>query len=334
MGQYIYRCDKFTPRAFVTHAANKKRRELARMDLLPQLKNKLLVTKELAPIFRGRDEDLQENFSTLIAVLDGKGFTSNSGAQGKRGYEEDIVFNWIGATTPLPRKTHRLMYQLGTRLLFCEVPSVEPSDEDLLAYAGREDAGQGERECQLAVNRFLYGFFKTHPIGSVEAGLMVIPHAMLTQLTRWARFLVKARAGLKFEQDGKNWEPIAAHKPEGPWKVINYFKELARGHALIHGRDEVNGDDLEVVAHVAISSIPGHLRPIIRELRQTEWMDTRRCMALCSVSDVTARKYLFELSLLGIVTVEKDCPPTNRPEKAFLTKEFQWLRTPHAAQPR
>ena len=86
LDQYVYRSDKFTPRAFVTHAANVKKDELAKMDLLPKLHGKVLLTKELAPIFRGREDDLKENFSILISVLDGKGFTSDSGTQGRRGY--------------------------------------------------------------------------------------------------------------------------------------------------------------------------------------------------------------------------------------------------------
>jgi hypothetical protein len=39
----IYRSDKFTPKAFVSHAANKKKGELEKNDLLPKLKNKVLV---------------------------------------------------------------------------------------------------------------------------------------------------------------------------------------------------------------------------------------------------------------------------------------------------
>ena len=76
---HVYRSDKFTPKSFVSHAGNVKRAALAGVDLLPRLKNKVLITKELAPIFRGREEVLRENFSILISVLDGKGFTSDSG---------------------------------------------------------------------------------------------------------------------------------------------------------------------------------------------------------------------------------------------------------------
>jgi hypothetical protein len=98
MARYVYRSDKFTPRSFVTHAANVKESDLAKIDMLPQLKDKVLVCKELAPIFRGREEEMRENFSTLISVLDGKGFTSNTGMRGKRGYENSILF--IGSERP------------------------------------------------------------------------------------------------------------------------------------------------------------------------------------------------------------------------------------------
>ena len=149
LDSFVYRSDKFTPKAFVSHAANVSNTQLRSTDLLPRLDNKVLLTKELAPILRGRKEDLTDNFSILISVLDGKGFTSDSGMRGRRGYERNILFNWLGATTPLPRETHRLMSQLGTRLLFYEVPAVEPTERELLAYAKRNDSGQGE----LAVHR-------------------------------------------------------------------------------------------------------------------------------------------------------------------------------------
>ena len=125
---FVYRSDKFTPKAFVTHAANVSKAELAKIDLLPRIEQKVLITKEMAPILRGRKEDLIEIFSILIGVLDGKGFVSDSGIQGRRGYDRSIVFNWLGATTPLPPNTYRLMSQLGNRLLFFEMAAVEPPE--------------------------------------------------------------------------------------------------------------------------------------------------------------------------------------------------------------
>lgn len=325
LGNYVYRSDSFTPKSFVTHAANMKKEKLKEIDLLPRVKNKILITKELAPIFRGREQDIQQNFSILISILDGKGFTSDSGTMGQRGYEESIIFNWLGATTPLPINTHRIMSQLGTRLLFYEVESIEPKEEELFAYAERGNAGKAEAECNIAINNFLINFFKRHPVRSIESESIIISSELSKQIVKWAIFLTRGRAEIKYEKDYPEWKPIAANKPEGAWKVIDYFKELVRGHALIHGRMEVNESDLDFVAHVAISSIPIHFRPIVRELRISETVSSTRCEKICAVSRPTARKYLEELSILGIGDLTKGKDEKNEADKISFSKEFLWM---------
>jgi hypothetical protein len=326
--EFVYRSDKFTPKSFVSHAANIKEKELQQQDLLPKLKDKVLVTKELAPIFRGRKEELTDNFSVLISVLDGKGFTSDSGMRGQRGYQELIVFNWVGATTPIPKETHRLMSQLGTRLLFYDVPSIEPTEDELIAYAERDDSSEGEDECAKVVNEFLLEFFKDNSIGSVNPSDIIISKQLLGALVRWGTLLVKGRTEIRYEkeEDTNRWEPIAALASESPYRVLGYFKDMVRGHALIHGRKEVNESDMKMIAHVAISSIPGHLRPLIKELRKSDNVDTRICCAICKVSQPTARKYMKEISLLGFADLEKGNPQSNQPDLIRLHSSFDWLR--------
>ena len=316
----VYRSDKFTPRSFVSHAANVKKEEMPNLDMLPKLENKVLITKELAPILRGRVEDLQENFSILISVLDGKGFLSDSGMHGQRGYDRPILFNWIGATTPLPAATHRLMSQLGTRLLFFEVPAEPPTQEELKAFLRSADPEEAERQCQRAVNNFLASFFGEHPVASVDPSAMVIPDHLEDQLVRWVSFLVAARAEVHFEGE----EPTAALPAEGPWKVAIYFKQLLYGHALMHDRRVIDESDIDLVAEVAISSTPGHLRKIIRALRTMPTVDAALTEKLCGVSRPTARKYLQELNVLGIVTITQH---GSDPTIAALRDEYAWLRT-------
>jgi hypothetical protein len=78
-----------TPAAFVSHATNQRRESLAKVDLLPRIRHKVLVTPELATIFRGKDDDLVNQFKIITRVLDGQGLVTDSGAQGRRGYEGD-----------------------------------------------------------------------------------------------------------------------------------------------------------------------------------------------------------------------------------------------------
>jgi hypothetical protein len=325
-GSYIYRCDKFSPKSFVSHAANVHADKLKDIDLLPKLKNKTLVTKEMAPIFRGREQEMEENFSTIIAVLDGKGLMTNSGTKGRRGYGHNIIFNWVGATTPLPPKTHRMMSQLGTRLLFYEIPSELPTEDALLAYAEQDGAAQAEAVSQEAVNKFIIDFFRAHPVDSVPPESVVIPRDRGRELARWAFFVAYGSRAINYEHEkSRGWMPVSGARPEGPYKVLNYFKELARAHALIHGRTEVTAEDMDMVSVVAISSIPHHLRPIVRRLRRAGSITSTECASLCSVSRPTSRKYLTELSLNGIGTLGDS-------EVIVLTltlsPSFSWLKLP------
>lgn len=326
--QWAYRCDKFTTKAFVSHAANVGRGKQEDLDLLPRIKDKVMITKELAPLFRGRVEELEENLALLISVLDGQGLTTDSGMHGQRGYTGRYVFNWLGATTPIRRQTHQIMAQLGTRLLFYEVAPITPGSQELLKYALQENGDQGETECQSEVNNFLADLLAKHPVGSVAPDSVCIPHEITAQLVRWATLLVNGRAEIKHEKSYGEWEPVAAQSGEAPHRVINSFKELVRGRALVNDRTTVITDDLLLIEHIAVSSIPGHLRPIVRELRRADSVNTSRCADLCRVSSPTARKYLRELQLLGIAELEKGSPEANLPDSVSLSAEFQWLRLP------
>jgi hypothetical protein len=63
-----YRSDKFTPAAFVSQSAKAKPTQLARIDLLPRIKHKVLLTPELSTIFRGKQDELVERFSIITHI--------------------------------------------------------------------------------------------------------------------------------------------------------------------------------------------------------------------------------------------------------------------------
>ena len=67
--QYFYRSDAITAAAFVTHSSDAKEADLKKRDLLPKIKNKALIVKELSPLFRGKREEVTKTFSILTAVL-------------------------------------------------------------------------------------------------------------------------------------------------------------------------------------------------------------------------------------------------------------------------
>jgi len=250
---------------------------------------------------------------------------SDSGVHGQRGYGCDVVFNWLGATTPLPAKTHRMMYQLGTRLLFFETPSQQPTEEELTAYAERDDSANAECECQAVVNAFAIDFFTRHPVGSVEPKSVVVSKEMARSLTRYATLLSYGRREVRYSDGDWGSEPTVASEPEGPYKIVNYFKELARAHALIHGRNVVTDADLDMVASIAVSSIPKHLRHIVRELQRNGSVTSSHYAKLRAICAPTARCHLEELALTEIGVLKKGTPATNEPDTLTLAPSFSWL---------
>ncbi len=126
----VYETDNFTPKAFVSHATNVKRENLAKIDLLPRIRYKLMIIPELAPIFGKRKEDLVENISILTRVFDGQGYWHDSGTQGGRGYHGDYLFAWLAASTPLDFRVWKLMGKLGSRWLFLNMPESERGDSE------------------------------------------------------------------------------------------------------------------------------------------------------------------------------------------------------------
>ena len=334
----IYRSDKFSPSSFVSHATNVKRRDLGEVDLLPKLQLKVLVTKELAPLFRGREDALVETFSNLCTVLDGKGLTTDSGSHGQRGYKHNIIFNWLGATTPIPASTHALMYQLGTRLLFFEIPADEVPFAELVDYAEDDNSKEAEDSSREQLTIFLTDFFEQHPVDSVEPERIRFPKHLVEQLVHWAQLLAAGRRKIQRERENNVFEsrssnPIGADPPENPRKIIQYLRTIARGHALANGRYFVNESDLALIEHIAISSIPSYLRPMVRTLKTRVKIDSTEAAALSyytqngsptqGISEPTSRKYLLELSLLGFGSLEKG--NSNQPDVLIRSDKYSWL---------
>jgi hypothetical protein len=109
--------------------------------MLPKIKNKLLLTPELSPTFSKKDEELIDILGIMTRVLDGHGYESDTGAHGHRGYNEPMMFVWVGAAVDIPYKVHRYLGTLGPKLYFLRLPNNPQSEED---YYNNLDKDFGE----------------------------------------------------------------------------------------------------------------------------------------------------------------------------------------------
>lgn len=319
---YLHRIDDFTPASFVSHAANKQQDELAAIDLLPKIKDKTMLTKELSPLFRGDFKDMQKTFAVLTSVLDGRGYVRRSGAQGERGYTGEYLFNWIGATTPFSDAVYKLMAQLGNRIYFYEIVSVDLREDDLIEFAKRGNGDTGLKECQKVVNDFVESHFIRSPLKSVDPATIVIPDDVIVELVRYAQLISVGRIEVLEEIGGRR-----AGTAEGPHRIILSLKMLAMGSALADQRTIVSAsDDMPLIRHIAFSTIPETRRKLLRALllRGDSLTSTDTVTAL-RLTRPTALEWMKDLDATGIVELTPGDSTTSQPAVIILADGWKWL---------
>lgn len=240
----------------MSHAPQKSEKELEKVDLLPKLKHKVLITPDLSPLFGSQPEKLKENLATLTRVLDGRGLTTESGIHGTRGYSGDYMFTWIAATTPIPYAVWDLFGNLGARMYFYEVGTERKTVDEHLEELRKPSYRQRVKECNQATLRFLKGVWQT---GQIEWNPEKDPEEVLRRIIQLAFLLVRLRGKVnvvvKEDYGGQKIyysTPTIEHADRARQALYN----LARGHAIIKGRRQLTIDDLSVVIEVTLSSAP------------------------------------------------------------------------------
>jgi hypothetical protein len=319
---FLERADDFTPASFVSHSANHSAEELAEIDLLPRIKGKVMLTKELAPLFRDDEKVLRQNFARLTSVLDGDGYRTNSGVHGARGYIGRYVFNWIGATTPIPQRTHEVMSQLGNRILFYEVAGEDFSEEELMEFAENYGSADAVEGCRKITNDFIEAHFRRHPVDSVEARSIAMPQDLLRELVRYAELISHGRVEI-FRNGNGDLEPSL---PEGPQRIILLLQTVAKGLALLEGRTVVTSEDLEVIRHIAFSSIPQGRRELLQAvLGEGGNMNARQVDMALDTSRPTTINRMKELGATGICEFTPGTNNTSTPGEIALAQDWEWL---------
>jgi hypothetical protein len=149
--------DNFTANSLVSHNSALTEERLQQVDMLPKLKDKLVLTPELAPIFTSKEDDLQKILGIITRILDGHGFESDSGAQGHRQYR-DTMFVWIGAAVEIPFRVWKVLGSLGHKIYFLRPQLSEKTTKQLKQIAKTNDFGTKFKEIEDALLDYLKYF--------------------------------------------------------------------------------------------------------------------------------------------------------------------------------
>ena len=115
-----------------------------------------------------------------------------------------------------------------------------------------------------------------------------------------------------------------APQPESPLRANSVLYNLARGHALVHGRTQLSVEDLPMVAQVAISSIPQEPRRVLLALARKEGqpLTVKQVENTGVGSRHTAERVMEVLDQLGVMKFEKE--GTGKVSRLSIRPEWAW----------
>lgn len=314
----LYRSDDVTPASFVSHDASKSDEQLEEIDLLPRLKGKTLLSRDMATWFAGDVEMISKRMSVMTNLLDGEGYTRDTGTHGQRGYTgSEYRFNLIGASTPLPPRAWQVMGNMGNRLVFYERHGTTDLETVIDDIVEGSDYSKKVARCRKVVRDFLRQVWD-ETSGPASVDWEESPETEVKQALAFLTRLVQVgRATVKDE----------AVQLEGPHRIGATLWTIARGRALLDGRRHVTMADMEVCARIALSTMSKERRPIIRTLldpRARGQLTAGEIEAATGLSRPTVLNRMEEIAALGIADCTEVDDDGRKPKVLTLRSDFGW----------
>jgi DNA-binding transcriptional ArsR family regulator len=328
-----YYTDNFSAKSFVSHSTAVTKEQLEEIDMLPKIRNKLFLTPELAPTFAAKDDDLIQILGIMTRVLDGHGYECDSGAHGHRGYNERMMFVWVGAAVDIPYKVHRYLGTLGPKLYFLRLPKSEKKTEDEYIAQINSSFEEKVKEIEKALFEYLK-WFEMWPEKNNTANLPKINWNTSKDDLEAKRYIVRLAHLLAYlrgvvptwhthDTQGSNYGYGMAIKEECD-RAITQMYNLARGHALSRGRNYVTLEDIPLVIKTVLSTASIERVTIFDLLLACKGtMTTSQIADSLNISQPTALRTMTELKALGLVHMTNG--DSNTPAKITLDSQFNWV---------
>jgi len=330
-----YHTHNFTPRSFVSHNTGLPEQQLQeKVDMLPRIKHHYLLTPELAPTFNAKEEELKLSFAILSAVLDGRGLETNSGGFGKRGYNGDYFFVWLGAIVDIRPQVYNTMGNLGPKVHFLRLPWSERTEKELIQQT-MEGRFQSDHD---KIQKALYDYLKWFEACPAMQDKNGVPKMVwdtskndlkaVKFIARLAKLLGRLRGVVEtWDTKGSQGSDYAYNyrRIEESDRANRMLVNLARGHALSQGRTFITMDDIPLVARVVLSTAPMERVAVFDLLiKNGGSLDVNTISEGLRVSEPTARRTMTELFALELVDKQKTGEFDNSILRIDIVEQFRW----------
>lgn len=332
---HTYYTDNYSPKAWVTHTtAVQSKDELEQIDMLPKVRNNTFLTPELSPQFTKKEEDLNENLGIMTRLADGEGYSSDSGAHGHRSYEGSYMFTWVGAAVDIPYKVYKILSNLGAKIYFFRTYFPDETNEQLLEYAKHSHLF-GERK--QAILDILHDYLKWLDLGVILFPSEFTPNTeqddeqVLRYISSCADLLSYLRCIAKVwkSEDTQGSEySYSISQREVPHRAITALLNLARGHALLVGRNYVTLDDVPIVIKTILDSAQIERVSMFSLLMAYKGvLNTSQVVDSLRMSRNTALRTMAEFHAIGLVDMEdyQQTGQNNNSKRITINPRFEWF---------
>lgn len=326
----IYITDNFTAASFVSNAANRSEEELKKIDILPQIKNKVFIVRDFAPIFGQRDDDILKTFGILTRVFDGEGLITNSGIYGQRKHEGKHLFMFLAASTEIRPRVWKVMGNFGSRLFFYRLNTPDKTPKELARQLSSKLSPKSkEKRCRAATKELLDTIFDFSPKikwnKSAEDPKLLEEIAIISTLLASLRGVINVWKDSILDDEKHNFTQPQIEKPS---RINQSFFNLARGHAVAVGREYLEDIDIAIALEVTLSSASCERAQMFNLLIKHKGKLTADIIIdELRFSRPTALKYMAMFNQLNIVeTSEVAIKGVGKMNKMIvLRKEFSWF---------
>lgn len=341
VGNYIYRCDNFTPRAWLSHIASVKKEKLKEIHLLPRIENKVMITKDLSCLLSKEYKDLEEDIGVVTVVLDGRGLSTDSGSKGKveyRGESGHVFFCWLGATTPLTKKAWEVMGIKGNRFLFLNIKDRDVEDDTVIENVFGEISYNEKVEiCSEVMGKYIRCFYWKYGLYKIEWDKEKDKNSIIARyIVKLAKLVSILRAPIEYfissDDSREARTQFTQNIIEMPYRLVEQFSTIARSNALNHGRYELNNDDLRIIRYIALSSVPLEKKLTLEVLIASENSENGRPVIKTSdlvrelnISNYKAKSIIKLFGILGICEVRTPNPRNNSNGITYTFDEYSMV---------
>jgi Cdc6-like AAA superfamily ATPase len=320
--QETYQLDDLTPTTLLSgwsegkDKQGKRKRDCSLLNNIgiEGARDGILLMADFTCFMSKRVEERQAIAGQLRRVYDGE-FDRFTGMGDRLEWKGKVTMMVCG--TPAVESAWALMRDLGER--FMQV-RWDRGDGISQARIAAKQIGS-ERQIKADIRRMTTDFVDYPTLTPV----LTHPSAIEESVVYLAEIVARCRGHVKRETGSK--EILEVQEPEGPTRAMKALAQVARAHATLFRKADVDQDDFRVSKRLAMDSLPPTRRKILESIAnypdgQVGWANLCR---LTGVPPTTLTRNAEDLIALGILSVDAQ----DRVEKTYeFSEEFKeiWQR--------